>query len=260
MSLKNYTREEFLQSITRTTIASFAFLPFLTRRSSGKGSGPTEFVGLPIPDEAIILFQGDSITDAGRDKRQESPNTSSGLGSGYAFLASTDLLGTIPKKNLSCYNRGIGGDKVFQLAERWETDCLNLKPDILSILIGVNDFWHTLDFDYGGTAKTYEEDFRQLLKSTNKVLPDTKLIIGEPFALRDGSAVNEAWYPNFPKYQKAAKAIAKDFGAAFIPYQNIFDAASKEVSATYWSEDGVHPTLAGSHLMAKAWLETVKRL
>lgn len=256
MSFKNYTREEFLQSITHATIASFAFFPFLKI----KDSSPNEFVDLPIPDEAIILFQGDSITDAGRDKNQKSPNNASGLGNGYAFLASTDLLGTFPAKNLRCYNRGIGGDKVFQLAERWETDCLNLKPDILSILIGVNDFWHTLDFNYDGTAQTYEEDFRKLLESTKRALPNTKLIIGEPFALREASAVNDAWYPNFPKYQKAAKSIAKDFGAAFIPYQSIFDAASKEVAATYWSEDGVHPTLAGSQLMATAWLETVKRL
>ena len=255
MSSHNYTREEFLHSITRATLASFAFLPFLS-----KSSGPTDLENLPLPDEAVILFQGDSITDAGRDKSEESPNTSSGLGSGYAFLASTELLGTHPAKNLACYNRGISGNKVFQLAERWEADCLALKPDILSILIGVNDFWHTLDLNYGGTAKTYEEDFRRLLKRTKKVLPDTKLIIGEPFALSGGSAVNDAWHANFPKYRKAAKAIAKDFGAAFIPYQNIFDAASKEVSATYWSQDGVHPTLAGSHLMAKAWLETVKRL
>ncbi len=255
MSTNNYTREEFLQSITRATIGSVAFLPFLS-----KSSAPTDFKRLQLPDEAVILFQGDSITDAGRDKRQESPNTSSGLGSGYALLASTDLLVTHPEKKLTCYNRGISGNKVFQLAERWETDCLDLKPDILSILIGVNDFWHTLDLDYGGTAKTYEEDFRQLLKRTKKVLPNTKIIIGEPFALREGSAVNDAWYPNFPKYRKAAKSIAKDLGAAFIPYQSIFDAASKEVSAAYWSPDGVHPTLAGSYLMARAWLETVKRL
>lgn len=260
MSLKNYTREEFLQGITQATIASFAFIPFVTGKAPDKKTHTTESAKLPVPDDAIILFQGDSITDAGRNKNEELSNDASALGSGYAFLAAVDLLGSHPSKKLQCYNRGISGNKVFQLSERWETDCLNLKPDILSILVGVNDFWHTLDFNYKGTAETYEDDYRKLMERTKKALPDTKIIIGEPFALRAGSAVNDSWYPNFPKYQDAAKAVAKDFGAAFIPFQSIFDAASEKVPATYWSADGVHPTLAGSHLMAKAWLETVSRL
>jgi lysophospholipase L1-like esterase len=92
-------------------------------------------------------------------------------------------------------------------------------------------------------------------------LPDVQFVIGEPFFLKEGSAiVAESWIPEFYRYQKAAKMIAREFGAAFIPYQSIFDEALNEVPATYWAEDGVHPTLAGCHLMAQAWLETVKRL
>lgn len=258
MSTKDYTRREFLQTITQATIASLGIVSMIPPKSAAKGSQPDSV--LTIPEEAVILFQGDSITDAGRNKESLKPNNQSGLGAGYAFIASAALLHDFPAHNLSCYNRGISGNKVFQLADRWQADCLDLNPDILSILVGVNDFWHTLSSGYKGTVKTYENDLRALLKRTKESLTEVQLIIGEPFALKAGSAVNEKWYPVFPKYQKAAKTIARDFGAAFIPYQSIFDTASEEVPATYWSEDGVHPTTAGCQLMAQAWLETVKRL
>lgn len=258
MSIKNYTREEFLQTITQATLGSFGLLSVFSKNPFNRDETSANLRN--IPKEAVILFQGDSITDAGRNKQEMSPNTSSGLGNGYAFMASSSLLYEFPDHNLRCYNRGISGDKVFQLAERWQADCLNLKPDILSILVGVNDFWHTLDFDYEGTAETYEQDYRELLKRTQKRLPDTTLLIGEPFALKGSSAIDDNWYPKFPKYQAAAKDIARDFGAAFIPYQTIFDKAGKQTGDAYWSADGVHPTIAGSQLMARAWFETIKRL
>jgi len=258
MGIKNFSREEFIQSIIGATLASLSGLTYFSGIATQKSNNLDEVV--EIPEESVVLFQGDSITDAGRSRSHETPNTVSGLGNGYAFLVSSDLLAGYPTKNITCYNRGIGGDKVFQLADRWERDCLDLKPDILSILVGVNDFWHTLDVDYQGDAGTYEKDYRKLLSETRKALPDVKLILGEPFALQGGSAVSDDWYPRFPRYQKACRDIADEFGAAFIPYQSIFNQASKQVPATYWSGDGVHPTLAGNQLMANAWLETLKRL
>lgn len=258
MCAKDYTRSEFLETITHAAIASFGLVSIIPKDISGKIL-VSEFYP-DIPGEAVILFQGDSITDAGRNRETLSPNNQPALGTGYAFLATSDLRHRFPQENVQCYNRGISGDKVFQLADRWDTDCISLQPDILSILVGVNDFWHTLDFDYEGTVKTYDEDYRALLSRTKEKLPEVQLIIGEPFALKAGTAINESWYPEFPKYQEAAKAIAKDFGAAFIPYQSIFDKASERVPAAYWSSDGVHPSMAGSQLMATAWLETLNRL
>jgi lysophospholipase L1-like esterase len=108
-----------------------------------------------------ILFQGDSITDAGREKEKELPNNPKSFGSGYAFLAASALLNALPEKNLTIYNRGISGNKVFQLANRWDKDCLDLKPDVLSILIGVNDYWHKRNGNYDGTVEVYESDFRK---------------------------------------------------------------------------------------------------
>jgi lysophospholipase L1-like esterase len=206
------------------------------------------------PKDLTILFQGDSITDAGRDRSRYYPNETAGMGQGYVFQIVAHLLGTYPEKDWKYYNRGISGNKVFQLADRWQDDCLQLKPDVLSILIGVNDFWHSLR-DYPGTVKTYNEDFRRLLDRTLAEYPNIKLMIGEPFALKGGTAINERWYPYFPEYQTAAKDIAKDYNAVFIPYQKILDDALKLAPVSYWSPDGVHPSMAGAFKMKEAWLQ-----
>ncbi|MBA2760928.1 MAG: SGNH/GDSL hydrolase family protein [Segetibacter sp.] len=206
----------------------------------------------------VILFQGDSITDAGRRKEDSNFNNASALGSGYSVLAASDLLYQYADKNLKVYNRGISGNKVYQLAERWDKDCLSLNPNVLSILVGVNDFWHTLTNNYTGTVKTYQDDLKSLLDRTKQKLPEVKFIIGEPFAVSGIKAVNEKWYPAFNDYRKAAREIAENLNAAFIPYQSIFDKAQKSAPGVYWTGDGVHPTLAGARLMAHAWLEVAK--
>lgn len=211
-----------------------------------------------LKKDDIILFQGDSITDSGRLKTETGANQSRLLGNGYPFMASSDLLMQHPTKNLKIYNKGISGNKVYQLAERWDTDCLELKPNVLSIMIGVNDFWHTLTSNYTGTSDTYRKDYKALLERTKQSLPDVKLIIGEPFAVTGVKAVTEKWYPAFNEYRQAAKEMAASYNAAWIPYQTVFDNAQKLAPGSYWTTDGVHPTLAGARLMATAWLETVK--
>ena len=205
-----------------------------------------------------ILFQGDSITDAGRNRSSKDANSQSMLGSGYALMAAASLLQRYPEKALKIFNKGISGNKVYQLAERWDADCLDLKPNVLSIMIGVNDFWHTLTGNYKGTVDTYRTDFGNLLDRTKQKLPDVQLIIGEPFAVTGVKAVDEKWFPAFDGYRAAAKEIASRYGAAFIPYQDIFNKAEKKAPGVYWTGDGVHPSVAGNQLMAAAWQETVK--
>jgi lysophospholipase L1-like esterase len=206
----------------------------------------------------IVLFQGDSITDAGRKKSDQPANSAAGMGPGYALLAAGDMLNRFPGKDLKCYNKGVSGNKVYQLAERWQADCLDLKPNVLSILVGVNDFWHTLTNGYQGTIKTYRDDYKTLIDRTKQALPDVKLIIGEPYAVIGVKAVDDKWYPAFNDYRAAARELAETYGAAFIPYQEIYDKAQKSAPGSYWTADGVHPTLAGAQLMAEAWLQTVK--
>jgi lysophospholipase L1-like esterase len=211
-----------------------------------------------INNNDVILFQGDSITDAGRKRESKEVNNTSALGNGYAFLATAALLKNHAGKNLKIYNRGISGNKVYQLAERWQPDALDLKPNILSILIGVNDFWHTLNGRYNGTIEKYRTDFKALLDTTRQSLPDVKLIIGEPFAVTGIKAVDEKWFPAFNDYRIAAREIADSYHAVFIPYQSIFDKAQKKAPGVYWTGDGVHPSIAGCELMAEAWLNAVK--
>lgn len=213
---------------------------------------------IKLNKNCVILFQGDSITDTGRNKEDPGYNTAKVLGSGYALLAAANLLEKHSSKNLKIYNKGISGNIVSQLAERWDKDCLDIKPDILSILIGVNDFWHRLKSNYNGTVDIYRTDYTALLERTKKALPDVKLVICEPFGVPGISAVDEKWYPAFIDYQKAARDIAGSFGAVFIPYQKVFDQALKYAPGVYWTQDGVHPTLAGAQLMAQTWLGAIK--
>lgn len=205
-----------------------------------------------------ILFQGDSITDAGRNKDETAYNNARGMGTGYAMLAGASLLERYSSFNLKIYNKGISGNKVFQLAERWDKDCLELKPDIVSILIGVNDIWHKLNGQYDGTAEIFKRDYIALLEKTKRALPDVQLIICEPFAVPGVKAVDNKWYPEFYDYQRYVREIAGLFGATFIPYQKIFDEAQKRAPGVYWTHDGVHPSLAGAQLMAEAWLSSIK--
>jgi lysophospholipase L1-like esterase len=251
------TRRGFLKSsslalgaagLVAANSADAAFLPRRTKVKVTKGS--------------VILFQGDSITDAGRSRDREKiskPNDQAALGNGYAWLAAAELL--VDRANESgvwFFNRGNSGNKVFQLAERWQSDCLDLKPDVLSILIGVNDIWHTLEpkLGYRGTAEIYERDYHALLERTRKALPKVKLVVCEPFVLRCG-AVKENWFPEFDKYRAAAKRIADQHRAAFVPFHTMFDEAVKYAPPEHWAGDGVHPSPAGTALMAHFWVKAV---
>lgn len=205
-----------------------------------------------------LLFQGDSITDAGREKEKELPNNPRSFGLGYAFLAASALLNELPEKELVIYNRGISGNKVFQLADRWQKDCLELKPNILSILIGVNDYWHMRNGKYDGTAEIYENDYRKLLKRTKNEIPNIRLVICQPFAVVGGTAVDESWIAPLKDYQMVAKKMADEFDAVWVPFQEVFDEAVKHAPAKYWTADGVHPAMPGAQLMAEAWLRAVK--
>jgi len=205
----------------------------------------------------VVLFQGDSITDAGRSKDHELPNNPWSFGVGYANHIGSWLLEEMPAKDLTIFNRGISGNKVYQLAERWEKDCLELKPDILSILIGVNDYWHFRNGKYEGTPEIYETDFRQLLSRTREAFPDLKFVICQPFILIGTSAVDDSWVEPFSAYQLSAKSIADEFSATWVPFQEAFDRAVELADPAYWAADGVHPSMAGAQLMANTWLEAL---
>ena len=115
-----------------------------------------------------------------------------------------------------------------------------------------------LDGNYDGTLEIYENDYRKLLQRTKDALPDVKIIICEPFVIPGTTAVNESWVVPFGKYQKAAKKLAIEFNAFWIPFQEVYDKALLDAPASYWIPDGVHPSLSGSQLMADAWNEKIQ--
>jgi lysophospholipase L1-like esterase len=246
-------RRSFIKKAALGSLAAIS-IPEIVSAAMVKAGGKK----IQLAKGQTILFQGDSITDAGRDKQADGYNTARILGTGYAMLAGASLLEKYATLDLKIYNKGISGNKVNDLAARWDKECIEIKPDVLSILIGVNDIWHTLMGRFNGTPGIYREGYTELLEKTKKALPNVKLIIGEPYGVKGVKAVDEKWYPQFLEYQKAARDLADQFGAVFIPYQAIYDEALSRAPGLYWTPDGVHASLAGAKLMAEAWMQTVK--
>jgi lysophospholipase L1-like esterase len=249
---KENGRRSFLKT------ASIGGLLLMGTPALSGASGLAKGKKIELQKDDIILFQGDSITDGGRNKGILDANHSGGLGPTYPYLVAAALLNNFADKNLKIYNRGVGGNKVYQLAQRWDKDCLDLKPNVLSILIGVNDFLHKRNGTYDGSIKIYNDDYRKLLERTRAKLPEVKLIIAEPFGVYGVKSVDSTWHPEFDAYQEASAEIAKEFDAVYIPLQRIFNRAKENNEASYWSKDGVHPDISGHELMAKNWIEVFK--
>ncbi len=201
---------------------------------------------------SVIVFQGDSITDSMRSQNLELPPNQE-LGFGYVTLAAAELLEQSPEKHWKIYNRGVSGNRIVDLYARWKRDALNLKPDILSILVGVNDTWHEFHSRNGVEPERYEQFYRILLDWTRRELPETIIILMEPYVLPFG-AVAASWLPEMAERGKITKKMSEEFGTVFIPLQSILNDALKRASQEYWLKDGVHPTLAGHRLIGKAWL------
>jgi len=219
------------------------------------------FPSPPLPQPAMagktVLFQGDSITDAGRNRSRTGANDIAALGSGYPLLLAAELRERHPGRELQIFNRGVSGNTVPDLQARWQADTVALEPAILSILIGVNDIWHTRARTFAGTAATYEAAYAALLASTRSALPTVKLVVLEPFVTRVG-AVDDSWFPEFDDYRAAARRVAKRAEATFVPLHDLLQDLGKKSSPGYWAADGVHPTLAGHQAIARQWMKVVK--
>lgn len=202
--------------------------------------------------QTVVLFQGDSITDCGRNRGSAEPNSTGALGTGYPLLVTAAVLAAHADRALRFYNRGISGNKVPDLQQRWTADALDLQPDVLSVLIGVNDFWHKLDLGYSGTVQDYEAQYAALLDQTRRALPRVHLIVLEPFVLRCG-AVTGRWFPEFDLRRAAAARVAARARATFVPLQSVFNQRTRSSPPEYWAADGVHPTPAGHAVIAQQW-------
>jgi len=253
MNRRNFFKKTAITGVTTLLI------PEIVNAAMPEFLSTNETQNIQLKKGSIILFQGDSITDMGRNhEKEDKANDQQMLGNGYPLFAAASLLAKYADKDLKIYNRGISGNKVFQLAERWPQDCLSLEPDVLSILIGVNDYWHKIKNGYNGTLETYATDYRTLIARTQKEFPQIQIVVCEPFLIHGGTVLDDTWEPNFKAYREAAKTVANEFKATFIPFQSVFNEALKKAPAAYWGPDGVHPALPGAQLMAQAWLKGIK--
>jgi lysophospholipase L1-like esterase len=197
-----------------------------------------------------ILFQGDSITDGNRG-RSSDPNHI--LGHSYAFLIAARYATWLPERHLTFVNRGISGNRVSDLAKRWSTDTLDLKPTLLSILIGINDLSTNV------SAAQFELQYDQLLADTRKALPTVRLVLCEPFGLPTGRHKTDwaVWRVKLAERQQIVAKLATRYRAALVHLQRAFDDASRRAPADYWIWDGIHPTYAGHQILADEWVRTV---
>ncbi|MBT3880251.1 MAG: SGNH/GDSL hydrolase family protein [Candidatus Scalindua sp.] len=194
-------------------------------------------------ENAVILFQGDSITDCNRNR--EDPDS---RGDGYVDLITETLADRHLQQNIKFINRGISGDKIRDLSLRWERDCISIKPDILSILIGVNDTLLT-------PSEQFEEEYRMLLTRTTRAL-DPKIILCEPFLLQgDNNAYRDDLNPKI----KIVHKLSEEFRTLLLPLDKIFRESCSLHPPEYWAPDGVHPTPAGHALIAKSWIKYVDK-
>lgn len=200
-----------------------------------------------------IVFQGDSITDAGRNRDNDNER-----GIGYPTLVSAELGLKYPGE-YAFINEGVSGDRIVDLYARIKRDIISRKPDYLTILIGINDVWHELNERNGVDNAKFFRVYCNLIEEIKAVLPDIEIFILEPFVLR-ASATTKKWgvfRRETEMRAESAKAVAEKFGLTFIPLQDKFDEAEKKAEASYWLSDGVHPTAAGHEIIAN---EVVKAL
>lgn len=207
---------------------------------------------------SVFLFQGDSITDGGRGRTDDMNHI---LGHGYVYLIASELGETYAEQNCRFLNKGVSGDRSVDLYARFEEDALALKPDVVSILVGTNDIGeHFFDFSprCGIDAKKYKKTYAEILTECRDRLPDSRIILCEPFALPVGLVKENwaKWNQELCQCQQIVKELSEQFGATFVPLQNVFHNAAHRAPASYWIWDGVHPTPWGHRLIAKAWLSS----
>ena len=203
-----------------------------------------------------ILFQGDSITDCGRSRTDDI-----NLGEGYPHLVSAHLGFEYPTE-YQFLNRGVSGNRIVDVYARIKADIINLKPDVMSLLIGVNDVWHEISSQNGVDADKYFKIYCMLSEEIKAALPDLKIMIMEPYVMQ-GSATAENWdtfRSEVDKRAAKAKEVAEKYNLTFIPLQDKLNAALDRADGEHWTRDGVHPTKYGHELIKREWLKAFDTL
>jgi lysophospholipase L1-like esterase len=247
----NITAMKFLSILTSSLLLATLF-----------AAAPAQSADLPpaiFRTGERILFQGDSITDMGRGRTAD-PNHI--LGQSYCFLIAARYGAAYPERNLTFINRGISGNIVSDLAARWQKDTLDLKPDVLSILIGVNDVWHPLRSTNHVSVELFEQTYDKILADARASNPNLKIVLCEPFIVPGPAnrAHWDEWQADIRSVQAVVEKLAAKYHAPVVHFRKAFDEANQRgTPADYWSWDGVHPTYSGSQLMADEWISTYQK-
>ena len=205
---------------------------------------------LRLPDGGTLLFQGDSITDTGRNRADPAS-----LGAGYAFMTAGHFRFAQAERRVRFLNRGCGGHRVKDLEARWTEDCVALQPDVLTLLIGINEVWRRYDQQDPTPVEVYEAGYRRLL---DRVRGETgaRVILLEPFLL-PVPPDRLAWQEDLDPKRAVVRRLAGEYGALFLPLHDLFSAATRRADAAWWAPDGVHPSPAGHALIAQALREVL---
>ncbi|MGW4895608.1 SGNH/GDSL hydrolase family protein [Kitasatospora sp. NPDC004240] len=219
---------------------------------------------ITIRPGSTVMFTGDSITDCSRRESED------GLGSGYPLRVAGEWGRRYPDRPVTWLNTANAGAKVMDLQARWRTDVLDARPDVVSILVGVNDMgWHTFDpAGYVIPAERFEADYDRLLAPLAEA--GTQLILIEPFLLPIhgvleagtgaapiGERERHAWRTDLDPKIQAVRRLARRYGAQLLTADGMFAALAATSAPEHWAADGVHPTPAGHAALAEAWLRLV---
>ena len=203
-----------------------------------------------------FVFQGDSITDAGRSRDNDIYR-----GNGYPTFVAGHLGYKYPGQ-YRFLNRGVSGDRIVDINSRIRRDLINLQPDYLSILIGINDVWHEIGGGNGVADGKFRRTYCDIIEEVLTMCPGVKIFILEPFVLK-GDATAGKWgvFDSETRMRAAsAKYVAEKYGLVFVPLQAKFDALSEQAPTSYWLHDGVHPTAMGHAVIAEALEEAFEAL
>jgi len=249
----NDNRRSFLKQISLAGAAALTIPEILSAENKKAGNS-----GNDAPNSKTFLFQGDSITDGGRSFNKDWNHV---FGQGYAYLITSRLGYDCPGRNYKFFNRGISGNKISDLAARWQTDTLDINPDLLSILVGVNDVFGVIMKGETFTADDFGNTYDTLLDKTVKALPGIELVLCQPFILPVGMVKEkfDLWNAELQKRQPIVKHLAEKYNAVYVPLQDAFNQALTKAPADHWIWDGVHPMPAGHELMAREWIKTVNK-
>lgn len=253
MTKINSSRRDFVKLMT---VAGVAVTGLSTGCSNIKST-----VQRPGPEKQNLcfLFQGDSITDGNRGRNEDLNHI---LGHGYCFAVSSRIGADFPQYGYKFFNRGISGNSLSDLEKRWQTDTLDLRPDVLSLLVGINDVNALIDGNKKALdAKMFESTYRKLLTSCVEQNPNLLIVLGVPFFFASGWRKDQyqKWHPLTLERADIIRRIAADFNAVLVDYPKVFENAQQLVPIDYWIWDGVHPTAFGHELMAREWIKQVSK-